>query len=126
MNMLKQVGYTNGDKGTKGLPNMKIGEFRYYPKDNPNVDRMTGRTISPGVFVRVMTCLFPEYHIECEDGKNGIMDVLGVGNLINDFYKPLVINKGYICIKEASSTEEGTIFYLHDGTVLAYKETYRG
>lgn len=126
MNMLKQVGYTNGDKGTKGLPNMKVGEFRYYIKDNPNVDRMTGRTILSGVFIRVMTCLFPEYYIESEDGIDGRKNVWGVGDLINDFYKPLVINKGYICIKEASSTEEGTIFYLHDGTVLAYKEQYRG
>lgn len=126
MNILKQVGYTNGDKGIAGIPNMKVGEFRYYIKDNPNVDRMTGRTISSGVFIRVMTCLFPEYHIECEDGIDGKKNVWGVGNLINDFYKPLVINKGYICIKEASSTEEGTIFYLHDGTVLAYKEQYRG
>jgi len=36
--LLKQVGADNGDKYFQGnIPNMKRGEYRYYPQDNPNL-----------------------------------------------------------------------------------------
>jgi hypothetical protein len=72
-----------------------------------------------------MKCFFPDYHVDSDDEVDGKKDVWGVGNIINDFYRPLVINKGYVCIKEASITEDGTILHLHDGKILAYKEKYR-
>jgi len=126
MNTLKQVGHTNGDKGIETIPNLKIGEFRYYTQDNLNIDRMSVRQISPKAFIRVMTCLFPQYHIEFDDGINGEKSVWSVGNMDQGIYRPLLINKGYVCIKEASAKADGTIFNLHDGVVLAYKEKYRG
>ena len=126
MNTLKQVGYTNGDKGIKSIPNLKLGEFRYYTQDNSNIDRMSVRQIPPKVFIRVMTCLFPEYHIESDDECDGKKNVWSVGNIDKGIYRPLLINKGYMCIKETSINEDGTIFNLHDGAVLAYKEKYRG
>jgi hypothetical protein len=126
MNTIRQVGHTNGDKGIKSIPNLKFGEFRYYTQDNANIDRMSVRQISPKVFIRIMTCLFPKYHIEFDDEIDGKKNIWSVGNTDQGFYCPLLINKGYVCIKEASSTEEGTVFCLHDGVVLAYKETYKG
>jgi len=126
MNTLKQMGHTNGDKGIDIIPNLKLGEFRYYTQDNPNIDRMSVRQISPKVFIRIMTCLFPQYHIEFDDEIDGKKNVWSVGNIDKGMYRPLIINKGYVCIKEASNTEEGRIFHLHDGAVLTYKEKYRG
>lgn len=126
MNTLKQVGHTNGDKGIDAIPNLKLGEFRYYTQDNPNIDRMSVRQISPKAFIRVMTCLFPQYHIEFDDEINDKMNVWSVGTIDKEIYRPFLINKGYVCIKEASTTADGTIFHLHDGAVLAYKEKYRG
>lgn len=126
MNTLKQIGHTNGDKGIDTILNLKLGEFRYYTQDNPNIDRMSVRRISPKVFIRVMTCLFPQYNIEFEDEIDEKINVWGVGTIDKDIYRPLLINKGYVCIKEASVSEDGTIFHLHDGAVLAYKEKYRG
>ena len=36
--LLKQVGYINGDKPLKGqIPNLKLGEFRYYPQYDINL-----------------------------------------------------------------------------------------
>lgn len=126
MNTLKQVGHTNGDKGIDTIPNLKLGEFRYYTQDNPNIDRMSVRQISPKAFIKVMTYLFPQYHIEFEDEIEGKQSVWSVGTIDKDIYRPLLINKGYVCIKEASTTADGTIFNLHDGVVLVYKEKYRG
>lgn len=125
MNTLKQVGHTNGDKGIDAIPNLKLGEFRYYTQDNRNIDRMSVRQIPVKVFVRIMTCLFPQYHIEFDNEIKGKTNVWSVGNIVQDMYRPLLINKGYVCIKEASPAEDGTIFHLHDGAVLAYKEKYR-
>lgn len=34
---IKQIGHINGDKWMNGvIPNMKVGEIRFYPQDNPN------------------------------------------------------------------------------------------
>lgn len=126
MNALKQVGHTNGDKGVDTIPNLKLGEFRYYTQDNTNIDRMSVRQISPKVFIRIMSYLFPQYHIEFDDEIEGKKSVWSVGNMYQDMYRPLLINKGYVCIKEASVAEDGRIFHLHDGAVLTYKEKYRG
>lgn len=126
MNTLKQVGHTNGDKGIDTIPNLKLGEFRYYTQDNKNIDRMSVRQIPPKVFIRIMTYLFPQYHIEFDDEIDEKKSVWSVGNMDQGLYRPLLINKGYVCVKEASNAEDGTIFHLHDGAVLAYKEKYRG
>ncbi|HQS67482.1 MAG TPA: hypothetical protein PLM93_09900 [Sulfuricurvum sp.] len=116
---LSQVGYTNGDKGIKSIPNMKLGEFRYYVKDNQNINRMSLRKISPKVFVRIMRCLFPDYHLDI-DGDG----VWGMGDIVRGTYRSILINKGYVCIKESSKTNDGRILYLHDGAVLAYRELF--
>lgn len=90
MNTLKQVGHTNGDKGIDAIPNLKFGEFRYYTQDNLNIDQMSVREISPKVFIRVMACLFPQYHIEFDDEAEGKKSVWSVGNMDQGLYRPLL------------------------------------
>jgi hypothetical protein len=86
---------------------------------------MSVRQIPPKVFIRIMAHLFPQYHIEFDDEIERKRSVWSVGNMEQDIYRPLLINKGYVCIKEASTAEDGTILHLHDGAVLAYKEKCR-
>jgi uncharacterized protein YlzI (FlbEa/FlbD family) len=35
-----------------------------------------------------------------------------------------IINKAYICIKEATPEHDGTVINLHNGYVLVFKEKY--
>jgi hypothetical protein len=130
--MLKQVGGTMGDKSLDGnIPNMKLGEYRYYPQDNPNIKMMQRDWIARKVFARIMYRYFPEYIIDPEiDNSEDVkyyVGSLGINHTLKDdtsMYEPIVINKGYICVKEATSKEDGTILYLHGGVVMAYKEHY--
>lgn len=51
---IKQIGHNNGDKYLKGVvPNMKVGELRYYPQDNPNLYRVKSGELSPETVVRI-------------------------------------------------------------------------
>ena len=44
---IKQVDHDNGDKSLKGvIPNMKVGDLRFYPQDNPNLYRRESRELS--------------------------------------------------------------------------------
>lgn len=126
--MLKQTGSSMGDKIFRGnIPNMQFGEYRYYPQDNPNIDRSSVREISKKTFIRILKRCFPEYIIDPEpDDEELVWSVgkykdYGQGEL---HYQAEVINKGYICFKEAKPGEDGRILYLHDGHILAYKERW--
>lgn len=123
---LKRVGGEYGDKGNNQIPNLKLGEFRYYVQDNKNI--LDGRILSKKLALKLMACLFQGYHIDTSIEKiandREILNINGVGQIQNGRYLPIVINKGYICIKEASLQSKGTILCIQDGFVLAYKESF--
>ena len=135
---LKQRGSSNGDKGFQGdIPNLKFGEFRYYTQDNPNLYRAQKRYhLTRKAFERLLHRCFEGYSIARKDSN----DYIGsdnqeyyVGAIYSpviegesEYMYPIVINKGYICFKEATPTEDGTILNIHNGYVLVFKERYKG
>lgn len=119
-NKLKIVGHFNGDKHMNGkIPNLKLGEVRYYPQDNPNIMRCTVREISPKTLIRIFDTLFPDYIVDVDEEGNLVNHIRHENDTIS-----YIINKAYICIKETTSGCNGTIVYLHNGYVLIYKEKY--
>ena len=126
--MLVQAGGTMGDKSFSGcLSNMKHGEYRYYPQDNHNIRQDNMREISKKVFQRILKHSFPEYVVDPDPDDGEFVGSVGKNELLpsGDFmYDPHVINKGYIWFKECTLQQEGTLVYLHDGSVLVYKEKY--
>lgn len=122
---LKRVGGEYGDKGNNQIQNLKLGEFRYYVQDNKNI--IDGRILSKKLALKLMTCLFRGYHIDTSiEMVNGreILNIYGIGQIQNGQYLPIIINKGYVCIKEASLQSKGTILCIQDGFVIAYKESF--
>jgi len=126
--MLVQVGGTMGDKYLEGkIPNMRYGEYRYYPQDNLNIIDSEVREISKKVFQRILTCCFPDYMIDPDPDDGDLVGSVGKLELSSSgkaYYHPLVINKGYICFKESTPEETGTLLYIHNGYILAYKERH--
>lgn len=120
-NKLKVAGYIMGDKHMEGkLLNLKFGEVRYYPQDNPNILRNATREISSKVLARIFSALFPDYTVDIDDKDNLVNNIYHEDDTIS-----YIINKAYICIKEATPECDGTIAYLHNGHVLIYKEKFR-
>ena len=126
--MLVQAGGTMGDKSFKGcLPNMKRGEYRYYPQDNHNINQNEMREISKKVFQRILKYNFPEYLVDPDPDDGEIVGSIGKNEILSSgelYYVPLVINKGYICFRESTLEKEGLIMYLHNGCILVYREKY--
>jgi len=119
-NKLKTVGHFNGDKHMEGnISNLKLGEVRYYPQDNPNIFRDTVREISPKTLIRIFDTLFPDYIIDMDEESNLVNHIRHENETIS-----YIINKAYICVKEATPEFDGTIVYLHNGYVLIYKENF--
>jgi hypothetical protein len=59
---LKQVGPENGDKAYLGdIPNLKKGEYRYYPGDNPNIKQASTHEIRREEFITLLANEFPTY-----------------------------------------------------------------
>jgi hypothetical protein len=100
---------------------MKVGELRYYPQDNPNLFRKKSRELSPTTLARIFRSMFPDYKIETNESENTLVD-----SIINSKTPQCILNKAYICIKEASVDCDGTIINLHNGYVLVFKEKYIG
>lgn len=120
-NKLKVIGHFRGDKHMEGkLPNLKLGEVRYYPQDNPNIMRNTVREISSQTLIRIFRNLFPNYIVDIDEQDNRVNHIRYEDDTIS-----YIINKAYICIKEATPECDGTIVYLHNGYVLIYKEKCR-
>jgi hypothetical protein len=120
-NKLKVIGHFMGDKHMEGkLSNLKFGEVRYYPQDNPNIIRNTVREISSATLIRISRKLFPKYIIEIDEKDKLVNHIRYEDNAIS-----YIINKAYMCIKEATPECDGTIVYLHNGYVLVYKEKYK-
>lgn len=119
-NKLKVIGYCMGDKPMEGnVLNLKLGEVRYYPQDNPNILRDTVREISPKTLIRILSTLFYGCIVDVDE-ENNLVNHIRYGDKTTNY----IINKAYICIKEATSECAGTIVYLHNGYVLIYKEQY--
>lgn len=117
---IKQIGYVNGDKHLKGtVANMKVGELRYYPQDNPNLYRIQSRELSPKTVTRIFKSMFPDYDIELNKSDSSMID-----HIVKSESSQYIINKAYICIKEATPENDGTVINLHNGYVLVFKEKY--
>lgn len=118
---LKVIGYFMGDKPLDGdVLNLKFGGVRYYPQDNPNILRDTVREISPKTLIRILSTLFYGCIVDV-DKENNLVNHIRYGDKTVIY----IINKAYICIKEATSEYDGTIVYLHNGYVLIYKEKHK-
>ena len=117
---IKQIGYVNGDKHLKSsVANMKVGELRYYPQDNPNLYRTQSRELSPKTVTRIFKSMFPDYEIELNESDPSTID-----HIVKRESRHYIINKAYICIKEATQEHDGTVINLHNGYVLVFKEKY--
>lgn len=126
MNLIKR-GKTEG--------NLKLGQHSSYPNYNQNLERLPRNFISRRAFIRILKKYFPEYVVDPNlDYVGGDVELKyyigGIGlihTLKNNeiFYEPIVVNKGYVCFKEATPEESGTVLYLHDGVVLVFKERYQ-
>jgi len=132
--LLKQVGLTYGDKHLLGkIPNMKFGEYRYYPRDNPNLQRFKGSFLRRSILIKLLNKHFPKYVLDpnldsCFVESYKKYYAGSIGTLINikgdDLYMAVVKNKGYICFKEASPTKMGTVIYIHGDVAYIFKELY--
>ena len=110
-----------GDKPMEGnVLNLKLGEVRYYPQDNPNVLRDTVREISPKTLIRILSTLFCGCIVDVDE-ENNLVNHIRYGDKTTNY----IINKAYICVKEAIPECNGTIVYLHNGYVLIYREKYQ-
>lgn len=117
---IKQIGYVDGDKILKGvIPNMKVGELRYYPQDNPNLYRTQSRELFPTTVTRIFKSMFPDYEVEINESDPSLID-----HIVKRESRQYIINKAYICIKEATPENDGTVINLHNGYVLVFKEKY--
>ena len=116
-----QVGPGLGDKYLDGnIPNLKIGELRYYPQDNSNLFREKSREISPKTLMRIFRCMFPDYDIELYEPDNSQID-----HIVKRGTSDYILNKGYVCIKEATPMSPGTILNFHNGFTLVFYERYQ-
>lgn len=114
---IKQVGYDNGDKYLKGvIPNMKVGDLRFYPQDNPNLYRKESRELSPKTTARIFRSMFPDYKIEVNERDASLVD-----HIVKRESDQYIINKAYICIKEATPENDGTVINLHNGYISVYE-----
>lgn len=119
-NKLKVLGDFNGNKHMEeNIFNLKLGEVRYYPQDNPNILMDSVREISPRTLIRIFDTLFHDYIVDVDKENNLVNHIRYENEAIR-----YVINKAYICIKEAKPDHNGTVVYLHNGYVLIYKERY--
>lgn len=110
-----------GDKHIEGeLSNLILGEVRYCPLENPNILRDTVREISPKTLISIFDTLFPDYIVDVDEENNLINHIRYEDEKIS-----YIINKAYICIKEAAPDSTGTIVYLHNGYALIYKERFK-
>jgi uncharacterized protein YlzI (FlbEa/FlbD family) len=117
---IKQIGHINGDKWMNGvIPNMKVGEIRFYPQDNPNLYRTQSRELSPKTVTRIFKSMFPDYEVEVNESDISLID-----HIVKRESRHYIINKAYICIKEATPEHDGTVINLHNGYVLVFKEKY--
>lgn len=133
--LLKQVGSDNGDKGFHGnVHNLKLGEYRYYPQDNPNLKFAEIKHITRADFIIKLKQLFPNYIASPFDrcsspdiDKTYYIGSVGVMKIIDgeEMYNPVVINKGYICFEEATKTKNGTVYYIHNDIGFVYEEAYK-
>jgi hypothetical protein len=124
---LKQTGLYMGDKGTISLPNLKLGEYRFYGADNPNI--ISREKIKPEKFKYLFEEYFPDYEIKLEvRNPNQIKDhyfiYLGEFFKKSEPLKPLAFNKIYICIKEATKKENSICLEYHDGMGFLIGEKY--
>ena len=118
--VIKQIGYVDGDKSLKGvIPNMHVGELRYYPQDNPNLYRTQSRELAPKTVVRIFKSMFPDYEVEINESEPSLID-----HIVKRDSSQYIINKAYICIKESTPKNDGTVINLHNGYVLVFKEKY--
>ncbi len=93
---IKQIGHSNGDKYLKGVvPNMKVGELRYYPQDNPNLYRTKSRELSPKTAARIFKSMFSDYEVEINESDTSLID-----HIIKRESSQYIINKAYICISD--------------------------
>jgi len=137
---LNQIGMDNGDRHLNGnIPNLKLGEYRYYPNDNPNVTPIkdyNGNSVrlSREEFKTVLRAQFPEYDIsplERVSSDNDITYKIGsIGKFSSNengetYFYPIVINKGYICFREATKDEDGLTYLVHNGEIKVYKEKFK-
>ncbi len=114
--------------------NMKLGEYGYYPEGNPNLTLNFRERITKKAFDRILKKYLPEYTANPEIDKNSRYpdpkyNISSIGKMIklenNELlYEPIVTNMGYICFKEATPEEDGTILYLRNGIVMPWKERY--
>lgn len=117
---IKQIGYINGDKHLGGVvPNLKVGELRYYPQDNPNLYQTQSRELSPKTVARILKSMFPDYDVELNRSDVGQVDHITKRETSQN-----IANKAYICIKEADAEHDGTVINLHNGYILVFKERY--
>ena len=131
--LLKQVGADNGDKYFQGnIPNMRQGEYRYYPQDNPNLKFADEKHIKRENFIILLNKYFPKYIVSpldmpCDVDEKYWIGSIGIIKEIHGekFYDPIVINKGYICFEEATKNKSGTVYYIHNGVILVYEEEYK-
>lgn len=124
---LKQAGHYMGDKGVISLPNLKLGEYRFYSGDNPNI--IARKKIKPEKFKYLFEENFPDYEIKLEVmNPNQIKDHYVI--YLGDFFKrseplnPLAFNKIYICIQESTSNQNSICLEYHDGMGFLIEEKY--
>jgi hypothetical protein len=114
---LRAVGSDYGDKGMKNIPNLKVGEYRYYARDNLNIFNM--KKISPVKFKYLFEQIFPNNPVVLEIAKNSTLDNIelkygGIYMTLNHMEEIRYLNKTYICIKKASKTKDGVCLGVQD------------
>ena len=102
--------------------NLIFGEIGYYAKDNKRLYYPENSEITPEEYIERLSKAFPQFSVLVSNYPDGRKFV----ETVNQNGKPVIINKGYICIKEASSDEDGEVLYIHDFKTFLLKERYAG
>lgn len=124
-NVLKAVGSDYGDKGIKNIPNLQIGEYRYYARDNSNITNI--KEISPVKFKYLFEKVFPDNPIMLDIvNESTVYNIKlkygGVQMFRKYGFEIRYLNKAYFCIREASETKDGLCLGIQDDWVWIANE----
>jgi len=103
-----------GDKNN--TTNLKLGEVRYYMRDNGNLFYPEINEVSIDDFISKIEKTFEGHSVEVNGGC--------INTVINSEGDSVMTNKGYVCIKEASPESIGLALYIHDADLHIIGERY--
>jgi hypothetical protein len=126
-NILKVAGSYYGDKGIANIPNLKLGEYRFYSQDNSNIINL--EEISPIKFKYLFEKAFPDNPVLLSITEESTIDNIqlqygGIYMYDRTGFNIHYLNKAYFCIEEASEEKDGVCLGIQDCWVWIANEKW--